>query len=240
MYDIGIYPDKKFSEDIKVFGNFLSDRKHFTFSKFADGEWYVLEDRQLDNKEFIYQKNNQYTEQKKLLTESFKYQHDQYYVGISCRCCCGSAFEKMKSFSEQPKERLTWANLWVNANYQYYLDNIVPLFNNYNVALVANENSNIENLPFAVKKFFPVGHNAWLRDIIKLEELIEFSRDKKDWLFLFCCGPFGNILAYKLLENNANNTYLDIGSTLNPFLGKVGKHRFYFDKHKKMKPCVWR
>jgi len=47
-------------------------------------------------------------------------------------------------------------------------------------------------------------------------------------IFLFCCGPFGNILCHRLTEANENNTYLDIGSTLNPFLQSAGFERDYY------------
>ena len=44
----------------------------------------------------------------------------------------------------------------------------------------------------------------------KIEE-----EDIKDSLFLFCAGPLGNVLSHQLWDFNKNNTYLDIGSTLN-------------------------
>ena len=50
----------------------------------------------------------------------------------------------------------------------------------------------------------------------------------KDSLFLFCAGPFGNILAHQLFESNPNNIYMDIGSTLNPWLQSEGFKRDYY------------
>jgi hypothetical protein len=49
-----------------------------------------------------------------------------------------------------------------------------------------------------------------------------------DSIFLFCCGPFGNIIAHRLTEHNDKNTYLDIGSTLNPYLKSEGFKRDYY------------
>ena len=63
----------------------------------------------------------------------------------------------------------------------------------------------------------------------------------KDHLFLFCAGPFGNILSHQLFEFNADNTYIDIGSTLNHFLlGEAGKNRGYLRNEPTInKICVW-
>jgi hypothetical protein len=60
-------------------------------------------------------------------------------------------------------------------------------------------------------------------------------------IFLFCCGPFGNILCKALTEFNDQNTYLDIGSTLNPFLGTAGFDREYYmgDNMYSRLTCSW-
>ena len=60
-------------------------------------------------------------------------------------------------------------------------------------------------------------------------------------LFLFACGPFGNMLAHQLWESNKKNTYLDIGSTLNLWLHSEGFIRDYYKdgSHYQNKVCVW-
>lgn len=240
--NLGIYPDKSFLGDIKVFKEKLENKETFTFSKFADGEWFVMKNTPLNNNEFQFSNSQEHTVARELLIDSFKFNHPKYNVGISCPCCQGTAFEDMKEYSGQPEERLTWANLWVNSNYKYYLSDILPLFNNYDVALVAHKDSNLDNLPFRPKVFCPIDKDAWVVNqdkIEKLKNLIE-EENMKGWLFLFCCGPFGNILAHKLTEFNDNNTYLDVGSTLNPFLGTEGFRRSYFARHESLSPCVWR
>jgi hypothetical protein len=194
----GIYPNKTFSKDITVLKDKLEKKEHFTFSKFADGEWAVMKNSQLNNNEFQYTNSQGHMKARELLIDSFKYQHSNYHVGISCPCCQGRAFEDMKEYSGQPEERLTWANLWVNSNYKYYLSDILPLFNNYNVALVAHKDSNLDNLPFMPKVFCPIDKDAWVVNqdkVEKLKNLIE-EENMEGWLFLFCCGPFGNILAH--------------------------------------------
>jgi len=232
---------KTFRSDIEKFKTKIANKENFTFSKFADGEWAVMQNKFLNNNEFQYVNGEEYVKARELLIDSFKYQNSNYYVGISCPCCQGVAFEEMKNFCGQPQERLTWANLWVNSNYQYYLDNIVPLYSAYNIVLVANKNSKLDLLPFKPNIFCPISKNAWVEDISKIDVLKnEISKNNmKGWLFLFCCGPFGNILAHQLTEFNNENTYLDVGSTLNPFLTTEGFRRSYFSKHKMMEPCIW-
>lgn len=238
----GIYPNKVFSKDIVVLKEKLENKENFTFSKFADGEWSVMKNNRLNNNEFQYTNSQEHTKARELLIDSFKYQHPNYHVGISCPCCQGNAFEEMRDYSEQPTERLTWANLWVNSNYKYYLSDILPLFSNYDVGIVAHRSSNLDNLPFNPRLFCAIDKDAWVVNQDKIDVLKDVitKENMRGWLFLFCCGPFGNILAHKLTEHCPENIYLDIGSTLNPFLGTEGFRRSYFSKHESLSPCIWR
>ena len=44
----------------------------------------------------------------------------------------------------------------------------------------------------------------------------------QDCLFLFSAASLSNLLIYELYKEFPNNTYMDIGSTLNPMVGLDG------------------
>ncbi len=232
-------------EDIKIFYNKIKNKEKFAFSKYADGELHIFINQPLNNGEFWFNRGHDEKYRQQML-ESFKYKDKGYYIGISCPCCIGGppAHKYMKELSGQDSDHLTWANLFVNQNYDFYLKNIVPLYKEYDVYLVSNDASNLDNLPFEVKKHFKIGKNAWVSNNSLKNEIVDFikSKDVKDSLFLFCAGPFGNILVSNCWKNNKNNTYIDIGSTLNPFLlGENGKNRGYLREKTgtRQKICVW-
>lgn len=236
---------KNFRDDLILFESKLKNNEHFSFSKYADGEWAVMQNHSINNKEFWFDPENEMDAIKRQkLIDSFKYKNDRYYVGISCPCCQGiETFKKMKEFSGQDDDKLTWANLWVNGNYKYYVNNIIPLFAKKPVILFCNENGNIDNLPFKPLSVIYLSNNAWQYNWSIIEEakwLIK-TCDFRDMIFLFCCGPFGNILCHELTEYEPKNTYLDIGSTLNPYLGSAGFDRFYYmgDNVFSRMECIW-
>ena len=223
---------KLFSEDIKIFKEKLENGENFTFSKYADGEWAVMKNQPINNKEFWFDPNKflDNTKREKLI-ESFQFNHPQYFVGISCPCCQGmDVFKEMKSFSMQQDEKLTWANLWVNSNYKYFVENIIPTFIDRDVILFCNRYGDIENLPFRPKVVIGVENNAWEDNwsFIDLTKRLITEHELEDHIFLFCCGPFGNILACELTKHNDKNSYIDIGSTLNPWLKSAGFERHYY------------
>lgn len=229
---------KKFNEEIeKLYSRFLT-RKPFAFSKYADGEWAAIHNETLDNKEF---KNDidvpQFFRDK--LIESIRFQHPDYYIGVCCPCCNGDRAIAMREFSGQPESNMTFANIFVNANYSVYKETFLKEYSNWDVHLIANSNSKIENLPFKVEKFYPVGYSAWTQNYDLIESIKSQNLNGK--LFLFCAGPFGNMLAHQLFENNKNNTYLDVGSTLNPWLQSEGfKRDYYCDGFFSNRNCIWK
>lgn len=237
-----------FRGDIEFIINKLRNGDKFAFSKFADGEFKILANQQIDlrakaNGEFKYDPTDQsdafFREQ---LIKSFQYHHPDYYVGIGCRCCMGDqSFNWMKEESQQPSTNLTWANIFVNGNYKYYQENMLPLYTNYEVVMVVNHKANINNLPFNVVKDFRIGTNAYKEDFKLIEKITTWINENtiKNKLFLFCAGPFGNILTWKLHSNSQENIYLDVGSTLDPYLG-LGNTRGYLAGADTLnKICIW-
>ena len=242
---LSIYPEKSFSLDIQYFYNKLRNNENFTFSKYADGEWSIIQNLDINNKEFWFDSKdpNDQTRRERLI-ESFVYKHDQYYVGISCPCCQGlDTFRHMLTMSNQPDDKITWANIWVNSNYPYYLSNIIPLYRKRNTVLCCNDKAIISNLPFKPKNVFYVKNNAWKYNWGLIEECKMYIQlnQIKDYVFLFCCGPFGNIICHKLTEFDNRNTYIDIGSTLNPFLlsSEFDRHYYSGDNMYSRLTCTW-
>ena len=223
---------KSFASDISLFKTKIKNKQNFSFSKYADGEWAVMQNKSINNGEFWFNPDDSEDQKKRqALIDSFQYKHPNYYVGISCPCCQGiDTFNEMYNFSGQDDDHLTWANLWVNSNYSYYVSNILPLYKERPVVLFCNKNANIERLPFRPHIVFPIENNAWAYNwdaISSAKEMIS-KLTEKNVLFLFCCGPFGNILCHELTKYCDEHTYLDIGSTLNPFLQSAGFERHYY------------
>jgi|LakMenEpi03Aug12_release.lakeMendotaPanAssembly.Ray.scaffolds.fasta_scaffold02596_17 hypothetical protein len=226
-------PNKDYKQDISILHEALLSGENISFSKFCDGEWAVIANQPINNKEFWFDPNSPEDQLKREeLIKAFKYKNDRYFVGITCVNVFGlDVHRKMTELSDQNQDHLTWADIWVNSNYSYYLKHIVPFYKTKPVVLVCNKNAKTKNLPFSPYLIVPVENNAWKNNWNLVEEFTHFVKTQqgiKDMIFLFCCGPFGNILCHKLTEANPDNIYLDVGSTLNPFLQSAGFERDYY------------
>ena len=232
-FKLGKFPIKTFSNDFIRIKQSLLNKKNFAFSRFSDGEMWMMQKHGFELGPNGY---SNYTEEDyKIfdpsnelhigvgdhLLEAYKHQQSNYFCGLSCQCCVGKQnFRWMLQVSGKEDYMLTWANLFVNANYVRFVQEIMPIFQQRNVVLVARYNAVPENLPFRLIEAFEVTNNAAIENISLIEDMTNFISENKieNHVFLFAAGPLSNILIYELYKEFPNNTYLDIGSTLNPYL----------------------
>jgi hypothetical protein len=231
---------KILSNEIEILFEKFQKGSPFCFSKFSDGEWAAMQNEILNNTEFENTTNTplKYREE---LRDAIRYKDENYYIGVCCECCNGDRAQKMKDFCGQDEDHMTFANVFVNGNYPRYKETFLKSYESYDVHLVANRNSKFENLPFKPEKIYPIGFSAWVNDYHLIEEIKQQNLSNK--LFLFCAGPFGNLLAHQLHEHNKNNIYLDAGSTLNPWLKSEGFAREYYLENSESRfkgmDCTW-
>ena len=225
---------KSFKGDFYKLLNKLKNNEHFSYSKYSDGELYVLKGDKLvlgpemhnhsyqneeDHKYFDPQEHSHFRE---LLFQSFKYDRQNYYIGI-----CGPSdqsdeiFFWMKEESGRDEEHLTWANLFVNSNYKNFREEFVPELSKKDIIIVCNKKSDLSLLPFKVKKDFRVGSNCIINDLDLVEKMSNFVMENKikNHVFLFAASSLGNLIIHRLSQLEPENTYFDVGSTLNPLMG---------------------
>lgn len=223
-----------FRGDIEFIFNKLKNKEKFSFSKYADGEYAILRNQTItncDNWTFDSVNHSHVYDQ---LLESFTFKEDGYYVGIICPCC--QPREAIDWMRDQVGQNMTWANIFVNSNYKYYVDNFLPEYKNHEIILFSREDSKIHDLSFEVEEHVPITRTAFI-DNFDLVENFKVE-DYNNKLFLFCAGPLGNMLAAKFWEKNKSNIYMDIGSTLNAYLTEPnrGYLRGFGTTNK---TCIW-
>lgn len=230
---------RTFENDIKLIFSKLKNKEKFSFSKYADGEYAILVNQKItncDNWTFDPAEHQIYRDE---LLKSFQFTEKDYYVGISCPCCVPKEHvEWMRLNVGVTEDYLTWANIFVNGNYKFYLNNFIEEYKNHDIVLVANKDASINLLPFYsnISEHIGISNIAWKDDFHLITELPK--KDYKNKLFLFCAGPLGNMLAHRMWEKNKNNIYLDVGSTLNSWL--VGNNRGYLRGSSTInKICIW-
>ncbi|MBU3930243.1 hypothetical protein KJ577_06130 [bacterium] len=241
------------SDDFKKALLFFLDKlrkgEHFAFSRWGDGEMAILKGDAIDilkkeHGEFKYDPCDESDEfYRTKMTEAFTFKSANYFVGIGCPCCVGpDAFEWMKQSSRQDEAHLAWANLFVNANYEYFQKNFINgVFAERKVVLVCNDKAVPEKLPFISEKIFRVSRNSWKEDYALIDKIGRWIEENKikGRVFLFCAGPLSNMLVHQLYSKNPENTYIDAGSVLDPFMGLGATRDYLRGGFTARKICTW-
>jgi len=224
----------------------IRNDNHFAFSRYSDGELWILQNKELKLSEDVIQVGEQkspgvYKEAdfkhynpevhnsfREKLIEAYKYKQPNYYKGISCKCCVGDEnFQWQLDLHGGDDESLTWANLWVNGNYPAFIMHTLPILYSKDCVFVGHESADTSKLPF-IKKDFRVGYNAFINDYDKIDIIRQWIKDNniENHVFLFSASTFTNLAIYELFRDFPNNSYIDIGTCLTPMMN-MPTHRGY-------------
>jgi len=242
--------DRNYKKEFDKMLELVKGDEGFSFARFSDGERTVMFNKKLviaenyfiqedvygdrkisaprpylaeERKEFDPKKHHFY--HKKLL-EAYRFNKKNYFKGIcgANETEFGPCHKIMLDLHGGDNDSLTYSNVLQNGNYSDFIERMVPEFSSQTVFFVSNRNSNVDNLPFDVERFFPIGNNCMINDYKLVDEIKEFIQKEnvKNSLFLFSAATLSNFLCYELYSEFDDNKYMDIGSTLGPLLSLKG------------------
>jgi len=214
-------------EHLEIILEWINNDKKFGLIRPGDGEYNILIDNNIkvsDNWEFKkggILKND--------LTNSLKKNLPNLYIGISCDCCImGKEIQEFyKNTIQLPESRKTYANIFVNANYNRFIE----FMKSYNKPIYYVGPGKKESDEIKVKDRFNIDKylvNNWNEQHeIVTNQLVDWVSKIKDSLIVFSAGPITKVWIPLLLEKYPNNIYLDVGSSLGAYLDESPNLRLY-------------
>jgi len=236
---------KHFKKAFKEVLQKIKNQENFAFSRFSDGELFIMQDKTVvladnhyitgnikgpnrytkeEHKEFYPDKHQKYREK---LIECYLHNQDGYYKGI-CTSSDGHVgrenFEWMIDFHGGDHANLTYSNLLINANYSHFVEEMIPALCERKIIYVVNEMADTSKLPFDIVKKFHIGSNCMINNFDTSEAVASYIRDNniKDHVILCSAASLSNFIIHDCYKEDNNNTFLDIGSCLNPLLNLEG------------------
>jgi hypothetical protein len=220
--------NNKFTEDFDFFWGMIENSNNFSFLRFADGEVLLMEGKGIgEGTQALnvdkWSSPNNITKVGGELHDTLNLNGDDVYYAISSKSDNINDYNYLYGKIKN-KDNITFANLWINSNYKEHKKRLMEL--KRPVTLICNENALNKSYPFNVEKVVPFPNdciNFWesvSEDF--LGQLLKYVNEKVDHLFLVCCGPVSEIIIYNMRKINKNNTYIDMGSSLDEFIhGKI-------------------
>jgi hypothetical protein len=235
--------NKLFKDEFYYFLDKFKKKENYTLLRFSDGELFLLQNKQilltadrvsvegvLDSRDGFYSDNtvlrpkydqktftpSRHSEFRDYLIGSFLHNSDNYYKGISCRCCVGQDnFDWQIDQLGGDDDSLTWSNVLLNSNYPLFLTEFYPEIQKRGAYVVCSEEANLSHLAW-VKKHFSVGvdiFDNFKEYVLSLKQFIKDNNIQNE-VFLFSASSLSNVLQFELAQDFPNNTYIDIGTTL--------------------------
>lgn len=244
-------------EHLDIVKNKLINKEPFTFIRFSDGETEILKNRyleiipgktifrgkeiknkfpQFDTKRFDPELHQNIRED---LLEAAKYKSTNYFKGIPTSS--NKAIddrEMMLEYNHGLDSSITFADLFLNSNYNKYLNEIVPLFEKFeNIFVVANYRAKPVDIlqkshHIKIQDNFFANYDEILTDTMK-----ELENIPSGSLVLSSASSLSKILGYKLFLIRQDITFLDIGTSINSLLSMDSNIRSY---HKQNNQSFWK
>jgi hypothetical protein len=225
---------KDFASELQKFVQMIVTNRQFALGRFADGEGCILlnmGERQGGwlNRERVSSSwrhipgNPSHEAFRTRLREALAYSAHDYYIGLPCRS--GHAeqyahfFSELKALTSVPEEQLTFARLFHSYNYHAFNNAFLPaVFARQKVFLVCNERADSSGIPHVFRRWDVPAENASLSCSKTIRQIKEYLSIEKPLggTFLISAGPSAAVIAHELWSFNRDNTYVDIGSTLDP------------------------
>ncbi len=233
----------------KAFNKLLTkvqNNEQFAFARFSDGELYMMRNQPViigtdhyvtgdikgrnvygeeEVKEFLPERDQVYRDK---LLECFKDVQPNYFKGICTSnensVTPNNPFNYQIDLHGGDHETLTYANLLINSNYPRFMEEMMPVIAEKDVIYVVNKLANTDKLPFKLKKKFEIGANCMINDFHLIEEIKEYiaQNNIKEHVILCSAATLSNFIIHDCFVENNQNTFLDIGSCLNPLLELEG------------------
>lgn len=199
----------------------LRDNTPFAFSRWGDGEWIAVsktytEDKNKNANKSIYHESLG-TRLKEIISEE-----KDYYIGhmkMPIADPYGNSLEHLKH--EYPQNYIN-SDLLHGMSWKQGLSYIYELLDQIHVVYVGGEH--LKQLPF-VNEFIEIpASNVWENYDETLAYIKQYINNNQHKTFLFSAGMATNVFVDDLWNFNKNNTYMDVGSTFDPYVGVKSRH----------------
>lgn len=149
-------------------------------------------------------------------------------IGISCPCCDRPAAVWYREHAGTPPDQVTYANIFVNANYQRFMQKFGVLKRS-DYVLVACRNGDITVPSNAINP--PVCMDTVVKEMLRASKLI-----------LVAAGPVKCELILRYWEAAKDKQIVvDVGSALDPIIHGKGTRRYHTKgSPTSIRSCVWK
>lgn len=216
---------KDFIKDFDDAWDRIQSNVPFAHTRYADGEICLMKGLPISHGSQAtdvdkWTAPNKLTRLGKDLLGSLDCVDENYYYAISCDTSSKEDKNWLLNNIKQDRKYITFANLWINGNYNRFIDRVSGL--KKGVTMLANQRGENSKYPFKVNDYMSFGDdcvNVWEDNWEEMLKILSSSFDRVSGeTFFISVGPLSEVIIYYLWLTNPRNQYIDIGSCLDEFV----------------------
>lgn len=225
-----------FASDLRAVRFAIGEGESFALARFGDGERAILEGRPITIDKPHEQWTNPDEQFRSDLWASLTYGRPGWHVGISCPCCDQASYDWYSVRRLVPGTRVTFANIFANANGQEAYRLFESLMNSgRNILVSSHPRADVVVSTSCVS-------TAAVDEAIERLRIVSGATVDGPFLpLLLACGPAANVIAWKVFHRKLHlGPILDIGSCLDPLLHGQPTRGYHDPNHPNAKQeCHW-
>lgn len=237
---------EKSDDEINWFLNMLKNDVPFCFVRFNDGEIKGIKETGSVIARGAQTVNESLNKE---LINTIQHTQKNYYIGLACSSCFENLTNIAQTYIKQPKEYQTKATLLTNRNWNKFISEFSNVVRNKKIVWISGKDQNLDFLVNVmglniIKHITHSVENTWDEYNKIYDEFINFKKENNDFdVVMISSGPTSRILSKYFFEFDHTKTYIDIGSTFDPFTRNVWHncHKGWldtgFNKTNKCKIC---
>jgi len=209
-------------DNIDTFIKLLSKKTPFAFSRFNDGEILAM----AQESGFTARGDQEINKfLKENLVRCAKHEQKNYWKGVPCGTCFPKHREIADSIIGDKYKYRCAATVFTNNNWRYFIKHFPEVIKDREIVFISGNDQNPSKLWFLsvmtkLHVSMPNKNSFRYYEIVRdNKELLESFVPGK--VILLSCGPLSRVLCCDWFQEHKECTFIDIGSTFDPFTRNV-------------------
>lgn len=214
---------KDFEKDFVTFKNKILSKQNFAYARYADGEVKLMNGMAIGYNTQAYQSDGWSCDSKMYkignkLLDSLNHNESNYYYAITSPNQSMFDYVFLMDRIKQPENNITFADLWINGNYQKFKTFLNTELNEP-VVLIASKNVIGKNThPLMLKELYPIPNDCVnfyeINELQFTNDMISLCKKHNNTLFFVSAGPLSEVIIHEMYVANPYNRYIDVGSAI--------------------------
>ena len=211
-------------ESVELILDLLKKREPFAYARFNDGEMIGI-----DKIGAVAARGDQPVNKSlhQKLIEGIQHVQKNYYVGLPCPDCFPKYAKLARELVKQPKEFQLNAVVMTNRNWAKFINEFPETVKGRKIVWISGADQNLDVLKNVmglniVKHIKHPAKDTWTFYNHIRHEYSEYTHENPDFdIVLVSSGPTARVFCKEYFEVDSSRTYIDIGSTFDPFTRNV-------------------